>query len=62
MFCAATHACARVEPNRSWHKPGARAALKMESVLAALVEEERARFPSGAPRRFVYGTAGFREK
>jgi len=42
----------------------ARAALKMESVsvLAALVEEERARFPSGAPGKFVYGTAGFRDK
>ena len=54
------HACARVEPIVR----GARAALKMESVsvLAALVEEERARFPSGAPGKFVYGTAGFREK
>ena len=40
------------------------AALKMESVsvLAALVEEERVRFPSGAPGKFVYGTAGFRDK
>ena len=31
-------------------------------MLAALVEEERGRFPSGAAGKFVYGTAGFREK
>jgi len=35
---------------------------RMEAVIASLVEEEHARFPSGAPGKFAYGTAGFRER
>lgn len=36
--------------------------VQMEAIIAALVEEERKRFPDGVPWTFSYGTAGFREK
>ena len=34
----------------------------MEGVVAALVKEEKTRFPEPLPWKFDYGTAGFRDK
>ncbi|XP_019864406.1 PREDICTED: phosphoacetylglucosamine mutase-like [Amphimedon queenslandica] len=34
----------------------------MEAIIEGFVTEDRARFPNGPPKKFSYGTAGFRER
>ena len=34
----------------------------MEATVAAIIEEERSRFPASPVKKFAYGTAGFRDK
>ena len=36
--------------------------MSLVEVSAALVEEEGRLFPGSPPKRFEYGTAGFRER